>query len=95
MLCTNSNIPRSICTKLHLFGKSPGLKTSTCQCSVIGIAPPAGSRKFGTYNDFDIFLLYLLFYEHTAHRLLCFLKLTGRSVEPGCEALFIAACSFN
>ncbi len=50
MLCTNSNIPRSICTKLHMFGKSPGLKTSTCQCSVIGIAPPAGSRKFGTYK---------------------------------------------
>ncbi len=50
MLCTNSNIPCSICTKLHMFGKSPGLKTSTCQCSVIRIAPPAGSRKFGTYK---------------------------------------------
>ncbi len=45
MLYTNSNIPCSICTKLHMFDKSIGLKTSTCQCLVIDIAPPGGYRK--------------------------------------------------
>ncbi len=46
----NSKIPCSICTKLHMFDQSPDLKTSTCQYFVIVIAPPAGSRKFGTYE---------------------------------------------
>ncbi len=45
MLCTNSAIKYSICPKLHRFDKSHGLKTSTCQCLVIDIAPPAGYRK--------------------------------------------------
>ncbi len=45
MLYTISNIPCSICIKLHMFDKSIGLKTSTCQCLVIDIAPPGGYRK--------------------------------------------------
>ncbi len=45
MLYTNSNIPCSICTKLHMFDKSIDLKTSTCQCLVTDIAPPGGYRK--------------------------------------------------
>ncbi len=92
MLCTNSNIPCSICTKLHMFGKSPGLKTSTCQCSVIGIAPPAGSRKFGTYK-----WLWHIPPIFTILRAYCppfavFLK-PPVGGEPGCEVPFIAACS--
>ncbi len=35
----------SICRKLHMYDKSPGLKTSTCQYSVIVIAPPTDNRK--------------------------------------------------
>ncbi len=31
--------------QLHMFDKSIGLKTSTCQCLVIDIAPPGGYRK--------------------------------------------------
>ncbi|KAL0148828.1 hypothetical protein M9458_055837 [Cirrhinus mrigala] len=36
-------MPWSVRTKLHMFDKSAGLNTSTCQYSVTGIAPPAGS----------------------------------------------------
>ncbi len=52
MLYTNSNILCSICTKLHMFDQSAFLKISTCQYPLIVIAPPAGSRKFGTYKWF-------------------------------------------
>ncbi len=93
LLCTNSNIPCSICTKLHMFGKSPGLKTSTCQCSVIRIAPPAGSRKFGTYNDFE-YSSYIYYFKSILPTVCLFLK-PPVSGEPGCEVPFIAACSFN
>ncbi len=51
MLCTNWNIPCSICTKLHMFGKSPYLKTSKGQYSVIIIVPPAGNRKLLLYTN--------------------------------------------
>ncbi len=43
--CFYSPIKCPICPKLHTFDKSHGLKTSTCQCLVIDIAPPAGYRK--------------------------------------------------
>ncbi len=76
-----------------MFDKTPGLKTSTCQCSVIDIAPPAGSR-FGTYK--------LLTYTYSS--IFAFLNaycspfpvfLKPPVGEPGCEGPFIAACSFN
>ncbi len=47
---TNLNMQCPICPKLHMFDKCAGLNTSTCQYPVIVIAPPAGSRKFGTYK---------------------------------------------
>ncbi len=43
--CCNSAIQCPICPRLHTFDKGHGLKTSTCQCLVIDIAPPAGNRK--------------------------------------------------
>ncbi len=47
---TNLNMQCPICPKIHMFDKCAGLNTSTCQYPVIVIAPPAGSRKFGTYK---------------------------------------------
>ncbi len=43
--CCYSAIKCPICPKLHTFDKGHGLKTSTCQCLVIDIAPPGGNRK--------------------------------------------------
>ncbi len=66
----------------------------TCQYPVIVIAPPAGSRKFGTYKWLwhipPIFITLNAYCSPFA----VFLKppLAG---EPGCEVPFIAACSFN
>lgn len=39
------------CPKLYIFDESPTLTTSTCQCSVIVLAPPNGNRidMFNTY----------------------------------------------
>ncbi len=48
--CYNSGMLCPICTKLHTFDKSHGLKTS-CQCLVIDIAPPAGYRKLLVFNQ--------------------------------------------
>ncbi len=36
----NETLPCSICTKLHMFGKSPGLSTSKGQYYIIIIEPP-------------------------------------------------------
>ncbi len=93
MLCTNSNIPRSICTKLHMFGKSPGLKTSMSMFSYRHSAISC-SRKFGTYK-----WLWHIPPIFTILRAYCppfavFLK-PPVGGEPGCEVPFIAACSFN
>ncbi len=65
--------------------KCAGLNTSTCQYPVIVIAPPAGSRKFGTYKWFWIFLLFFLL-MHIAHRSLSFLK-PPLAVSPGARSL--------
>ncbi len=43
--CCYSAIKCPISPKLHTFDKSHGLKTSTCQCLVIDIAPPVGYGK--------------------------------------------------
>ncbi len=43
---TNLNMRCPICTKLHIFGKGPGLKTSKGQNSDIIIAPPADNRIY-------------------------------------------------
>ncbi len=43
--CYNSGMQCPICTKLHMFDKTPDLKRSTSLYSVIVIAPPAGNRK--------------------------------------------------
>ncbi len=41
---SNSNMHCPLCTKLHKFGKIPGLKTSKDQYSDITIAPPIDKR---------------------------------------------------
>ncbi len=83
-----------ICPKLHMFGKSPGLKTSTCQYSVIIIAPPVGSRKFGIYKW--LWHIPPIFTTLKAYCPLFSVFLWPRDGgEPGCEGPFIAACSFN
>ncbi len=43
--CYNSGMLCPICTKLHMFHKTPDMKRSTLPYSVIVIAPPAGNRK--------------------------------------------------
>ncbi len=43
--CCYSAIKCPISPKLHTFDKSHGLKTSTCQCLVIDVAPPTGYGK--------------------------------------------------
>ncbi len=42
--CYNSGMLCPICTKLHMFDKTPDMMRSTSY-SVIVIAPPAGNRK--------------------------------------------------
>ncbi len=44
--CYNSGMLCPICTKLHMFDKTPDMKRSTWPYSVIVIAPPAGNRKW-------------------------------------------------
>ncbi len=43
--CCNLAIQCSICPRLHMFGKIPGLNTSKYEYSIIIRAPPAGNRK--------------------------------------------------
>ncbi len=43
--CYNSVMLCPICTKLHMFDKTPDMKRSARPYSVIVIAPPAGNRK--------------------------------------------------
>ncbi len=43
--CCNSAIQCSICPRLHMFDKNPGLNTSKYEYSIIIRAPPAGNRK--------------------------------------------------
>ncbi len=93
---TNSNIPCSICT--FMFDKSPSLKTSTCKYSVIVIAPPSGSSKFGI-NDF----LFNVGYSYiplicTTLNAYClpFAVPTRVAVSPGARALStLLAALFN
>ncbi len=40
----NSGMQCPICIKLHMFGKTPDLKTSKCQYSDVIIAPPVDHR---------------------------------------------------
>ncbi len=74
-----------------MFDKSPGLKTSTCQYSVIVIAPPSGSSYFGTLK-----LLTTLYIPLNAYcsPFAVFLKPPDGG-EPRCEGLFNTVCSFN
>ncbi len=43
--CCNSAIHCSICPRLHMFDKNPGLNTSKYEYTIIIRAPPAGNRK--------------------------------------------------
>ncbi len=43
--CCNSAIQCSICPRLHMFDKNPGLNTSKYEYSIIIRAPPADNRK--------------------------------------------------
>ncbi len=54
--CCSSPIHSPVCPKLHMFDKSPGLKTSTCQYSLIVIAPPNGNRKWHVLHSDALFL---------------------------------------
>ncbi len=76
MLYTISNIPCSICIKLHMFDKSIGLKTSTCQCLVIDIAPPGGYRKLLVLHQLKHALSNL-------HQLHTFGKIPGLKTSKG------------
>ncbi len=44
--CYNSGMLCPICTKLHMFDKTPDMKRSTWPHSYNFIAPPAGNRKW-------------------------------------------------
>ncbi len=46
--CCNSSIQCSICPRLHMFDKNPGLNTSKYEYSYKFIAPPAGNSLFDT-----------------------------------------------
>ncbi len=48
--CCNSAIQCSMCPRLHMFDKNPGLNTSKYEYSVIIRAPPAGNRKLLVFH---------------------------------------------
>ncbi len=77
-----------------LCGKTPGLKTSTCQYSFTVIVPPAGSRRFVTYKLLICIDPILTTLKANCPWFAVSLKLPAGG-EPGCEGPFNAACSFT
>ncbi len=73
-----------------MFDNSTGLKTSKCQCSVMDIAPPAGSR-LELINDFDVFSIFTFLNALLTVPVILKPPVGG----AGCEVPSIAACSFN
>ena len=60
--CCNSDIQCPICPKLHMLDKTLDLNRSTCQYSVIVIAPPIGNRKLHILHC-DKLLLEILWHQ--------------------------------